>query len=191
LEPALDRFAQFFISPSFNPDGIDRELNAVHSEHSKNLHNDYWRLMQLDRSTSNPNHLINRFATGDLNTLKEIPLSLGLNIRDQVVSFYNDHYSANLMKLVVYGKESLQELASMVEKLFTLVPNHNRPVPRYSGFPLDQNHFGTIIRVKPVKDIKLLQLYWQIEDPKDLHIKVNNPVLSNIAYCWYFSSYWS
>ena len=31
LEPALDRFAQFFIAPLFNRDGVDREMNAVDS----------------------------------------------------------------------------------------------------------------------------------------------------------------
>ena len=29
LEGALDRFAQFFISPLFDPNCIDREINAV------------------------------------------------------------------------------------------------------------------------------------------------------------------
>ena len=32
LEPTLDRFAQFFISPTFYPDSTDREINAVDSE---------------------------------------------------------------------------------------------------------------------------------------------------------------
>jgi insulysin len=31
LEPVLDRFAQFFISPLFNADCTDRELKAVDS----------------------------------------------------------------------------------------------------------------------------------------------------------------
>lgn len=43
LYEALDRFAQFFISPLFTPSATDRELNAVHSENAKNLQNDYWR----------------------------------------------------------------------------------------------------------------------------------------------------
>ena len=31
---ALDRFAQFFISPSFKADSTDREMNAVDSEYN-------------------------------------------------------------------------------------------------------------------------------------------------------------
>lgn len=32
LEEALDRFAQFFISPLISEDGVEREVNAVDSE---------------------------------------------------------------------------------------------------------------------------------------------------------------
>lgn len=33
----LDRFSSFFVAPLFNQDLVDREMNAVNSEHSKNL----------------------------------------------------------------------------------------------------------------------------------------------------------
>ena len=36
----LDIFAQFFISPLFNPDSVERELKAVDSEFNKNLLDD-------------------------------------------------------------------------------------------------------------------------------------------------------
>lgn len=32
LEPALDRFAQFFLCPLISEDGVSREANAVDSE---------------------------------------------------------------------------------------------------------------------------------------------------------------
>ena len=37
---------QFFIAPLFTEAATARELNAVHSEHSKNLQNDSWRFYQ-------------------------------------------------------------------------------------------------------------------------------------------------
>jgi len=39
----LDRFAQFFISPLISEDGVEREINAVNNENSKNLLTDAWR----------------------------------------------------------------------------------------------------------------------------------------------------
>lgn len=43
LEGALDRFAQFFISPLLSESSTGREMHAVDAEHSKNLLRDGWR----------------------------------------------------------------------------------------------------------------------------------------------------
>ena len=58
------RFAQFFISPLFDPSCIDREVNAVHSEHEKNVMSDEWRVEQLDKENSDPTHDYSKFGTG-------------------------------------------------------------------------------------------------------------------------------
>lgn len=39
-------------------------MNAVDSEHEKNLMNDAWRLFQLEKATGNPNHPFSKFGTG-------------------------------------------------------------------------------------------------------------------------------
>jgi len=61
---ALDRFAQFFIKPLFHADSTDREMEAIHSEHSKNLQSDSWRSAGLLSSTANPAHPFSNFGTG-------------------------------------------------------------------------------------------------------------------------------
>lgn len=73
-------------------------MNAVHSEHTKNLLNDAWRDFQIWKNSTKKDHPLNKFSTGDKNTLNV------LNVRDMLLSFYKKNYSANLMKLVVYGK---------------------------------------------------------------------------------------
>lgn len=64
LEGALDRFSQFFIAPLFTESATDREVNAVNSEHEKNLPSDSWRLRQLESSLSDPEHDYYKFGTG-------------------------------------------------------------------------------------------------------------------------------
>lgn len=58
------RFAQFFLCPLFDESCKDREVNAVDSEHEKNLMNDAWRLFQLEKATGNPSHPFSKFGTG-------------------------------------------------------------------------------------------------------------------------------
>ena len=104
LEEALDRFSQFFISPLFTEDASDRELNAVHNEHMKNIQSDIWREIQFLRSKSNSKHPFSKFGTGNLETLKEIPLKNNIKVREELKKFHSNYYSSNIMKLVVYGK---------------------------------------------------------------------------------------
>ena len=75
---ALDRFSQFFLAPLFTAGSTAREMNAVDSEHKKNLQSDGWRFYQLLKhlSTQRPataagGHPFHRFSTGDLGTLNQ------------------------------------------------------------------------------------------------------------------------
>lgn len=164
LDGALDRFAQFFIAPLFNPNGTERELLAVDSEHKKNVKNDHWRLAQLERTLSREDHPYSNFGTGNLVTLRDQPQARGENIRDVLIDFYNRHYSANLMRLVVYGRESLEELESMVVTKFVHIPNRNRHPTQWKGMPLSSDHFGKLIKAHTIKDLRTLYLIWQLPD---------------------------
>jgi insulysin len=44
---SLDRFAQFFIEPTFSSSATSRELNAIDSEHAKNINNNGFRIFQV------------------------------------------------------------------------------------------------------------------------------------------------
>lgn len=168
LYGALDRFAQFFVEPLFLEETLDRELRAVDSENKKNLQDDMWRLMQLGRTLSNPKHPNNHFATGNLKTLRDEPVARGVKIRDEFIKFHERQYSANRMKLVVLGRESLDTLQSWVEELFADVVNKKLPQNRWDGIPIySENELNTEIRVKPVVDMRSINLSfpWMDEDP--------------------------
>lgn len=62
LDGALDRFAQFFIAPLFTASATDREINAVNSEHEKNLAIDVWRIRQVNKALADPTHPYSKFG---------------------------------------------------------------------------------------------------------------------------------
>uniref|UniRef100_M8BJ23 Insulin-degrading enzyme n=1 Tax=Aegilops tauschii TaxID=37682 RepID=M8BJ23_AEGTA len=116
LDDALDRFAQFFIKPLMSPDATLREIKAVDSENQKNLLSDPWRMSQLQKHLCSNNHPYHKFSTGNWDTLEVKPKEKGLDTRAELINFYDSHYSANLMQLVVYGKESLDNIQTLVER---------------------------------------------------------------------------
>ncbi|GEQ71646.1 hypothetical protein JCM33374_g5332 [Metschnikowia sp. JCM 33374] len=170
LEGALDRFAQFFISPLFSKSCKDREIRAVDSENKKNLQNDLWRMYQLDKSTSNPNHPFNGFSTGNYVTLNDEPEARGLNVRDVLLQFYKEQYSSNLMSLVVLGSESLDELTKWAVDKFSDVPNASLPRPSYNNeliYAPDQ--MRKILKAKSIMDTNKLELSFMIPDDMEKH----------------------
>ena len=165
LRGALDRFAQFFIAPLFLSSTLDRELKAVDSENKKNLQSDTWRLRQLHQTLSNPKHPYHHFSTGNLETLRDEPRKRGLDIRQEFIKFHDRHYSANRMKLVVLGKESLDEQEQWVGELFADVKNKDLPQNRWDGVqPYTEEHLGTTIFAKPVMDTRSLEIHFPFED---------------------------
>jgi insulysin len=101
FKEGLDRFAQFFISPLFTPDATSREMKAVNSEHNKNLQEDSRRKHHFLKTRVNPYHPYNKFGTGNLETLNEIPKQNNIDIREALLKFYDQHYSSNVMTLTV------------------------------------------------------------------------------------------
>lgn len=170
LYGALDRFAQFFISPLFLPSTLDRELRAVDSENKKNLQSDPWRLLQLNKSLSNTKHPYHHFSTGNLKTLRDDPQERGINVRDEFMKFHDKHYSANRMKLVVLGREPLDDLESWVSDLFADVKNKDLPQNRWDGVqPYGPENMSRLIFAKPVMDTRALDITFAYQDEENLY----------------------
>jgi insulysin len=90
FDGALDRFSQFFVSPLFNANCVEREIKAVDSEHQKNLQNDGRRLYQLGKSLAKEDHPFHKFGTGSLDTLWVKPKAVGVDIRSELIKFYEE-----------------------------------------------------------------------------------------------------
>jgi insulysin len=83
LDEIIDIFSHFFIDPLFDEDSVSREINAVNSEHNKNITNDNWIRRQIIKNISKKNSPINRFSTGNFKTLNKP------DIRNKMIEFYN------------------------------------------------------------------------------------------------------
>ena len=111
LEPALDRFAEFFISPLLAEQYVDREKNAVNSEYQLQIKDDGWRSSAVRKIAQNPEHPSSRFTIGSLGTL-------GDGVREALVEFFQSNYSADQMALVVMSNHDLDTLEAQVRPLF-------------------------------------------------------------------------
>ena len=155
LEPALDRFSQFFISPLFTDKYVDRERHAVHSEYQAKIRDDGRRIYAVTKQILNPENSYSQFSVGSLDTLAD---NENGKVRDDLIKFYQQHYSANLMSLVVLGNQSTADLKALVEAKFAAVPNahvrpfrNDTPLFKPASLPLKLN-------VKTVKDLRYMSM---------------------------------
>ncbi len=128
LSGALDRFAQFFISPLFDESMLERELRAVNSEYLNGRTADNWRNYQMLKHGSNHDHPFSKFGCGNYNTLtdggdpelkgEDVEFGGGSSPREALVKFWTDKYHAGNIKLCVVGRASLDELQKTVEQTF-------------------------------------------------------------------------
>lgn len=103
------------------------------------------------KSRAREDHPFCSFSTGNADTLMKTPESLGLNPRDIVIDFYNKFYSSNIMKLAVYGKESLDVMQKLVEEKFSAIPDKSLTTPRFPTDPYGPEQLGKMLEVVPVR----------------------------------------
>jgi insulysin len=172
-EESLDRFSHFFIDPLLSPNCINRELHAVDQEHSKNIEHDGWRQYMILKETGNPNHPNCAFSTGNAQTLSGIPQSA-------LKSWYQSHYSADQMHLVMISPLPIEEMRALVVADFSQVPQFkiiSKTLPANVSSAIQRGH---MIFIKPVKDIKQLSLSWEIPAVFAKDIERQTPYL--VAY---------
>eukprot|EP00924_Labyrinthula_sp_SR-Ha-C_P016663 augustus_masked-scaffold_6-processed-gene-11.1-mRNA-1 protein AED:0.03 eAED:0.06 QI:0/-1/0/1/-1/1/1/0/1091 len=164
---ALDRFSQFFIAPLFDPSSTKREARAVDNEFSGNIQSDLWRQYLISCDLCSKEHPYSKFNIGNLETLEKIPEEKGINVRERLLKFFDEHYSSNLMTLVVLGREDLDTLEKNVLELFSAVPNHNRDKfyvhpSKLTHFSKDAGNLCVEVPINPVRDTHQLSLSFML-----------------------------
>ncbi|GMM35278.1 metalloendopeptidase [Saccharomycopsis crataegensis] len=178
LNGALDRFSQFFINPLFSKDGQEREINAINSEHDKNVENDIWRMHQLGKLVANPEHPHTNFSTGNLETLRVQPGKIGINPRDELLNWYKTHYSSNIMKLCIISQHSLDDLSNFAAEYFSEIEDRKVNLDQLNKESKDMSYLTSsqlskLIKVKPVKNVKSLRFtfFVPLDEEKSFHLK--------------------
>ena len=192
---ALDMFAQFFISPLMLQNSVDRELNSIESEFRLSQNSDECRLEQLlchdvglQHAHGGKYHPFAGFSWGNKDSLKHMPEVNGVDMMKELRTFYNRHYYAHNMSLVVIGAYTLDELEKQVAEIFSGIPSLPRtdepnefydklaiqrtnpgtwsmtshtPIKDF-GMPFDHHTLGRICRIIPVKEKHSLYITWQL-----------------------------
>jgi insulysin len=177
FEKALLIFSKMFAEPLFDISYMEKEMNAVNSEHEKNLNSDIWRINRLLQSLSKSEHPFNHFSTGSLETFKNVT---NVELNKQLRMFYNKYYRSNNMKLSVISNKSLDELQSLIKSYFTEIrldtyisdKANNNTSPLYGNlFPIEKpyDNINKIVWYKKLADGKSVEVHFPLAPVHDTY----------------------
>lgn len=122
LSEALKRFSGFFTCPLFKPGTSRREARAVDSEYKDSLQSDHAKRSELLAATTVEGHPFRKFMWGNVETLETIPEAKGVDVREALLKFHARYYTANAMRLAVYGKDLDQMQSDVIEFFSQVLP---------------------------------------------------------------------
>ncbi len=161
---AVDRLSDALAAPLLNPVYADKERNAVNAELTMARARDGMRMAQIESETVNPHHPAAKFFGGNLETLSDKPSS---KLHDELLHFYHNYYSSNIMVAVLYSNRPLNELAELANTTLGRISNHNAKVPDIKQPLLTKAEQGVIIHYVPVQPLKLLRIDFNVRNNSD------------------------
>jgi secreted Zn-dependent insulinase-like peptidase len=155
----LDILSSFFISPLFNPSAIKREINAVNSEHQKNINSDIWYIRQVLFSLSTTPYL---FPTGNIKSLNKVDL------RDKMIEFYNKYYCSENIAISITSNINPQTIEKELKKTFGKIPYKKCTIllPDYPLLKMPHKEYQIIPKVD---DDNVIIYVWNIFEKIDIN----------------------
>jgi insulysin len=154
IEHLMDIFSRFFIDPLFNEDAVQREINAVNSEHQKNINDDGWREYQTIKNLANKDNKLNTFATGSNKTMNKD------TIREAMIEFYNQFYVSENISVCIVSNININNQKKLLKSTFGNIPTKLKKEITIQK-PIYDN-FGKTYQMIPLSDIQKIMYIWEI-----------------------------
>ncbi len=155
FQEALDRFSCFFYQPLLSPSGVAREINAIQSEYAGHLENDNTRRYFVQKFLSNPNHAEHRMNIGNRDTLHG-------TTTDELRAWFESHYNAGSMYLVIYTSLPLAQIEEWVVQKFSPIPSKETLSFQINTPILDPKLYKHAIFIEPIHQKREITLVWEL-----------------------------
>lgn len=155
FEQGLHRFSRFFATPLFNANAAEKERQAVDSEYQMKLNDDSRRIYQVHKEVINPAHPFSKFSVGNAQTLADNEHGA---VRDELLNFYQQQYSADLMTLCIVSPAPLDDQQQWVESMFSDVENRSKSDKQVTEPFWTADASPKWVHIKPIKEMRKLSI---------------------------------
>jgi insulysin len=165
IQEVTNIFSRFFIDPLFKEDAVNREINAVNSEHQKNINSDHWREYQLLKNISKKDSQHNTFPTGNIESLKKEGL------RDKMIEFWKKYYITTNLSICIVSNIKINKQKTIINNAFGKIPKNNENIETFTLIKPIFEDYNKTYQMVPLSDIQQLNYYWEI--PNDAKFRKN------------------
>jgi insulysin len=173
FDEMMDIFSQFFINPLFDINSVNKEINAVNSEHNKNIDTTIWHKRHIIRMLSNENSLVHNFSTGNLDTLNK------KDVRDKMILFYNQFYICENISISLVSPRSINDIEPIFKNIFNNITrkgNENIIIKNNIYYSNKGNEYV----LQNINDKNYIVYFWEVDLPhKYTHNMIGN-IISEI-----------
>ncbi|MCK7458192.1 insulinase family protein [Idiomarina aminovorans] len=148
LPRALEFFSAILKEPLLSDNWIDKERQSIESEFRLKQNDELRRLYQVHKVTANPGHPFTQFSVGNLKTLNDDEHG---SLRTKLKNFFDEHYVAQRMRLVLAGPQSIEELSGLARQHFAQIKQECRSKTSIKSPLYLTPQKGVWIKVKPIK----------------------------------------
>ena len=107
-------FSSLFDKPLFNKTYVNKEINAINSEHEKNKNNDLFITDFIVKNEANQKSPFKKFECGNNSTLN----NKNNKLRQELFYYFENLYTNDNMKLVVFSNYTIENMTKLVEDNF-------------------------------------------------------------------------
>jgi secreted Zn-dependent insulinase-like peptidase len=175
FDEGLSRLADTLHAPLFTDKIIETATTAVESEYQGKIKNEWRGTLQVIRTQLNPEHPASKFSVGSLTTLKP----KGSDFKSDILGFYSNYYVAQNMKLVLYAKQSIEQLKKRAIKHFSHISSQGKLV-KVSKEPLRlKSQLATQTNIKISNETSSIDILFEVPAPiADLNNKTSHYIES-------------
>ncbi|KAJ2461377.1 metalloprotease [Coemansia sp. RSA 2424] len=117
----------------------------------------------------NPEHPFSKFMIGNIEALRQSAKDNGLNLHEELLKFHNKYYSSDIMKLVVYGNHSLDQLVEWAASKFSGIKSKGDNVQRVLDNPVSAENLGKAVYFETINDKHMINIAFPVPNTKAMY----------------------
>ncbi|KAJ2697610.1 metalloprotease, partial [Coemansia sp. IMI 203386] len=114
-------------------------------------------------------HMLFQFVVGSTESLKDSAKKMGVDLHAELLKLHDKYYSSDIMKLVIAGNHTLDQLTEWAVSKFSEAKSKGNPKKVLENTPLGKDELGQLVYVEALGDGQSMELVFALPGIKNAY----------------------